>query len=62
MDIEPQSLSGRTDWQALAVAFQVRDNFIVVAKKGNSEGVDFYVLCQEGLHVMQEAEAKDCWG
>jgi hypothetical protein len=63
MDIEPQSLSGGTDWQALAEAFQVGDNFTVVAEEGNSKGVEFYVLlCQEGLHVMQEAEAEDCWG
>jgi len=34
---------------------QIGDNFVVVAKEGNEEGVDFYILqCQQTKHVVQE--------
>ncbi len=40
----------------MANPLQIGDNFDVVAKKGNGEGVDFYILqCQWTKHVLQEA-------
>jgi hypothetical protein len=36
-------------WESLIIMLEVSDNFVVSAKDGNEEGVDFYIMCCERL-------------
>jgi hypothetical protein len=44
------------DQEALVVTLEVGDHFIVVAKEGNDEGFEFWILvCVEPLHLLKKS-------
>lgn len=62
MDYQDGKFCFGTKGDDLASTLEVGDNFVVNAKFGNVEGVDFYVICcSKTLHTINE-NFKFKWG